>query len=182
VNFLIRVAAAIIGLALAVTFVGEAPVGATLLFVFVIIALQIALARSVWSVLLRFLPILLFVTMLWLLQFLSGNRSPRLPFQASFVFASAWLLGRIVSTGRVPIPASKPVFRLYLFAYFVGHFKDILFTECRRVLTARQIAAPRLIAPGGVRSLVQAMASVLMHAVARAERFYAAQSLRGFNA
>jgi hypothetical protein len=66
-----------------------------------------------------------------------------------------------------------------LFGLFVRHFAGILETESRRVLTARGLCVSRNWGPGGLRSLAFAVAALASRTLVRAERFYAAQRVRG---
>ena len=68
---------------------------------------------------------------------------------------------------------------LALLALFVRHFAGILTAESRRMLTARSLAAPFRCGPWSFRSLSFAVAAVFSRSFDRAERFYAAQRLRG---
>lgn len=69
--------------------------------------------------------------------------------------------------------------RLALFALFTAHFAGIFEAEARRVLLARSLAAPRRSGPGWFRSLRGALVELFLRCAMRAERFYAAQWLRG---
>ena len=83
---------------------------------------------------------------------------------------------------RSAIFAVRPGSRLYnavLFGLFVRHFAAILETESRRVLTARRLCISRKWGPGWLRSLAFALAALITRSLVRAERFYAAQRVRG---
>jgi energy-coupling factor transporter transmembrane protein EcfT len=69
---------------------------------------------------------------------------------------------------------------LVLFALFIRHFAMIFASESRRVLQARSLGISRTYGRGWFRSLVAALVALIGRSLSRAERFYAAQSLRGF--
>ncbi len=146
----------------------------------VAIAIHLIQERSPKRVLRRFLPILVFAAGVYALSFFGGRAEPRLPLRVVFVFAAVWLLGRLC-VRRVKIPRSRMLFRLFLFVHFVRHFAEVLGDETRQTLTARQMAAPSLFRPGGFSSLVYALSSIFQRCMIRAERFYSAQSLKGFS-
>jgi hypothetical protein len=66
-----------------------------------------------------------------------------------------------------------------LFALFVRHFAWVLLAEARRALTARAISVPNRYGAGWFHSLVHAVSAIFTRSLVRAERFYAAQWLRG---
>lgn len=68
-----------------------------------------------------------------------------------------------------------------LFFFFVRHFLSILGQEARRVLTARSLAVTRPCGPGSFGSILWSVASIFRRSLTRAERFYAAQWLRGLS-
>ena len=76
----------------------------------------------------------------------------------------------------------RPGSRLWtwvLFALVTRHFVEILKTEAVRVLRAWSLRVPRRFGPLGFRSLSWTMVAIVLRCWARAERFYAAQRLRG---
>ena len=80
--------------------------------------------------------------------------------------------------GYILHPGSKLApFALYLL--FIRHFSLILAGEARRLLTARSRSVFRSYGRWSFRSLTAALASLFMRAMNRAERFYAAQLLKG---
>jgi len=129
----------------------------------------------------RLFPVLVFAAALALMQWAGGMPLTTLPLVTVAVFAATLTAVRLVRwTGwifRVP-PGSRRATAL-LFVLFVRHFAGVLGAETRRVLVARRMAAPRARGRGAARSLVFAVAALFGRALTRAERFYAAQSLRG---
>ena len=126
-------------------------------------------------------PILIFAGLLALMQWLGGGRLTMLPLLTIGVsllcvaLASSLRWSGLIFRVR---PGSSPYTAL-LFALFVRHFVLALGTEARRVLIARRLSVPRTWGRGAVRSLVFAVAALLVRSAVWAERFYAAQSLRG---
>lgn len=129
----------------------------------------------------RLLPVVLFAAVLALIQWASLRRLTALPLLTVAVFLlCAAVAGMVRWTGL--IFRARPGSRRYtalLFALFVRHFALVLGTEARRLLTARRLAAPRAFGGGAARSLVFAVAALFTRSFTRAERFFAAQSLRG---
>jgi len=129
----------------------------------------------------RLLPILVFAAALAVIEWAGGRPLTTLPLVTVAAFAVTVTLARLVRwQGRIfrVRPGSRSYHAL-LFALFVRHFAGILGAETRRVLIARRLATPRAWKPGAARSLLFALAALFGRALTRAERFYAAQSLRG---
>lgn len=126
------------------------------------------------------LPVLVFAALLTLLESLSHSYSP-LPLQAVAVFFFTTAAFRILPWVEW-IFATRPgsvAHTLLLFALFVRHFAGILAVEGRRVLQARAFSVVNHYGRGSFRSLVWALWGLFSRSMTRAERFYAAQSLRG---
>jgi len=66
-----------------------------------------------------------------------------------------------------------------LFLLFIRHFTFILRDEAMRSLTAYRFAVPHPFRRGGIRALAYSLDSFFRRCLLRAERFYAAQLLRG---
>jgi hypothetical protein len=75
-------------------------------------------------------------------------------------------------------PQSR-IFAPVLFLLFVYHFTVILQEEAWRLLTAYRLAVPHPLRNGGLRALAHSLDALLRRCLVRAERFYAAQTLRG---
>jgi hypothetical protein len=115
------------------------------------------------------------------LQWLAGGPVTLLWLKAVVVYVLTGLALRLFRS-RVQLLRLRPNSWLYhavLFHLFVKHFAGIVVVEARRLLVARSLAAPHPFGPGAFRSLVYATASLLVRSLERAERFYAAQALRG---
>ncbi len=126
-------------------------------------------------------PILLFAGLLLLLQLFAGAADWRLPARTIAVFLlvrsaaavlpwSDWLGSR---------PPGSGGYTVILFLLFVRHFVVILAGEAGRALVAHRAAAPRRYGPDWFRSLAWALAGIFRRSLVRAERFYAAQLVRG---
>ncbi len=95
----------------------------------------------------------------------------------AFVVAAARLAPVEPWLGRAG-PGSR-WFRGALFLLMVRHFAAIFGQETWRMLVAHRLAAPRRWRREWFDSLAWAMAALLRRALLRAERFYAAQRVRG---
>jgi hypothetical protein len=126
-------------------------------------------------------PVLLFAAVLVLMQWIGGTLTPELPLRTVSVFLlvnSAVLLLPWTEMLERARPGS-PLYTGVLFLLFVRHFVAIFGEEVRRLLIARSLAVPRRYGPGWFESLKWAMAELFRRSLARAERFHAAQALRG---
>lgn len=127
------------------------------------------------------LPIVAFAAVLAAMQWIAHGQVSLLPLKAVAVFLLSTAALRSLPWSEM-VRAIHPGSRLsgvVLFGFFAQHFTGILATESRRILQARALRLARRLGPGWFRSLVGAMAGIFRRALARAERFYAAQSLRG---
>ena len=152
-------------------------IGATL----AVLAVHVFLKRRDLRALRSGLPVLLFAATLVVLQWFNGRIDGALPLRTVAVFLYSTLAARVAPWTWIAGGLS-PLSRLYLpglFFLFVRHFAEILISESRRTLQARAICAPRLFRTGGFASIAAALAAIFRRALARAERFYAAQSLNG---
>jgi energy-coupling factor transporter transmembrane protein EcfT len=137
--------------------------------------------RSFRSSLRATVPIVLFAGILALMQWVSSTPVSLLPLKTIAVFLFSTTALRILPGSQI-IAAARPgsaFFELVLFALFVRHFAAILVKESERVLQARSLRVSRPWGRGSFRSLVAAVAALLGRSLVRAERFYAAQLLRG---
>jgi hypothetical protein len=128
------------------------------------------------------LPVVIFAALLALMQWVASQSMSSLPLRTIAVFllsACAFGIFPWAETFSAVRPGST-LFALVLFALFIRHFAMILTSESRRVLQARSLGISRAYGPGWFRSLVAAVAALIGRSLSRAERFYAAQSLRGF--
>jgi hypothetical protein len=130
----------------------------------------------------RFWAICLFAAGIYALQALRRGADPKMSLQIVFVFAAIRLPGDFCMARGIRVPRCRVLYRLFLFAHFTRHFAAILAEEARRMLIARKMAAPRLYRRGGFSSLVHSLTAVFRCSLIRAERFYAAQRLRGIEA
>jgi hypothetical protein len=129
-------------------------------------------------------PIALFAALLAVIQLASLGRVTLLPVKTVVVALLLMAVSRLVMrVGALPrISPGTPAWRLLLFALVTRHFVGILRAETARALRAWSLAAPRRLGPLAWRSLAWAMAAIVVRSWVRAERFYAAQRLRGLTA
>lgn len=148
------------------------------------LALRVALWENASRALRSALPIVLFAGALALLRWVSHTPISVLPLKTVAVFLLSTAAMRIFPWTRLSpsLDATSKVFTPWLFALFVRHFADILAAEAGRVFQARALCVTRPYGAGALRSLVAALGAVFSRALTRAERFYAAQFLRGLAA
>jgi len=126
-------------------------------------------------------PIVMFAGFLALMQWASSTPVSSLPLKTIAVFLFSTTAFRILPWSPI-ISAARPgsvLFGLVLFALFVRHFSAIFAKESQRVLQARSLCVSRPWGRGSFRSLAAAVAALFGRSLVRAERFYAAQLLRG---
>ncbi len=136
-----------------------------------------SLSRSIRSM----LPIVMFAGVLALMQWVSSAPASSLPLRTIAVFLLSTTAFRLLPWSEA-ISAVHPgsrLFGLVLFALFVRHFAVIFVRESQRVLQARSLRISCPWGRGSFGSLVAAVAALVGRSLVRAERFYAAQSLRG---
>jgi hypothetical protein len=134
--------------------------------------------RAAW---LSVVPIVAFAASLAVLEWLSRRTVSGLPVKTITVFLSLTAAARLwpwTDLLRGVGPGSV-VWTPVLFALVTRHFVEILRTEILRVLRARSLRVPRRFGPGAFRSLALALVAIVVRCWVRAERFYAAQRLRG---
>jgi hypothetical protein len=145
------------------------------------LALRIMLWRNISRALRSALPVVIFAAILVVLQWASPALAPTLPLKTLAVFLLSTAAFRIIPWDRLVSArrAQSKGFTPILFALFVRHFAAIFAEEASRVFQARALCVTRAWGPGALRSLPAALAAVFTRALTRAERFYAAQLLRG---
>jgi len=138
-------------------------------------------ARLLRRWLLTLVPILLFAAVLALMQWAGGMPVTWLWLQTILVFLATTIVVRLLPWDRwiFQIREGTWLFWAALFALFVRHFAAVLLAEGRRALTARALSAPNRYGPGWFRSLAFAVSAFFGRSLTRAERFYAAQLVRG---
>jgi len=127
------------------------------------------------------IPVALFAAVLALLEYAARREVSMLGLRTLAVFLLSTAAFHSLPGARWALrsPPKSARHRAALFSFFVAHFARILGTEIRRALVAHKLAAPRRGGPGWFGSLTHALAGVLVRSLVRAERFYAAQWLRG---
>lgn len=149
------------------------------------IALGLVARAVVWKSLGRSLratfPIVAFAAVLATMQWFADGQVSLLPLKALAAFLLSTAACRSLPWSEMvrAIRPSSRLSRIVLFGLFARHFTGILASESRRVLQARALRLTRRYGPGWFRSLGCAMAALLGRSLIRAERFYAAQLLRG---
>jgi len=145
------------------------------------LAARIAGCGSLSGLVAPMIPVALFAALLAALQWLGKSAPGLLPLRTLAVFLATTEAVRGISGAGwlLSCPARSLRRRAALFAVLVAHFSRILNDEAHRVLLAHKLAAPRRWRAGWFTSLSGALTGVLLRALIRAERFYAAQWLRG---
>ncbi len=138
--------------------------------------------KSVIKALRALLPITIFVLALVLVQWLYHEPDLEVAAKTMAVFwltASAFRLIPWSQFGNALRPGSRLSAPL-LYLLFIRHFALILIGESRRLLTARSRTVFKPYGRWSFRSTVSALAALFLRSMNRAERFYAAQMLKGF--
>jgi hypothetical protein len=144
--------------------------------------LNILVWKNVGKAMRALAPVAVFAAALALLQWFYDGFHPAVAAKTVAVFwltASAFRLTPWNHLADAIRPASRS-FALTLYLLFIRHFALILAGEFKRVFTARSCAVPRPYGRWFFRSLAAALVSLFLRAITRAERFYAAQILKGF--
>jgi len=138
-------------------------------------------ARRLTRRLLPLAPILLFAGMLALMQWVAGMPVTWLWLKTILVSLATMAVVRFLPWDRwlFRLRAGSFLFQMALFTLFVRHFAFVLAAEGRRALTARSLSVPHRYGPGWFRSLAWAVGAFFTRSIVRAERFYAAQWVRG---
>lgn len=142
---------------------------------------QAGLGRGGRKALVWVIPVVLFAGLLAVAEWLARGQVSLLPLRtlAVFLLSTAAFQGVSGVGWAFRHPPGSLRGRLVVFGLFVAHFACILEAEARRALLAHRLAAPRRRGPGWFGSLGRALAGVFLRSLTRAERFYAAQWLRG---
>jgi hypothetical protein len=138
-------------------------------------------ARALKRWLLSLVPISLFAGALAFLQWVAGMPVTWLWLQTILVFVVTTTVVRLLpwNSWLFQVRQGTWLFWLSLYALFVRHFAGVLLAEGRRALTARALSVPNQYGAGVFRSLACAVSALFARALGRAERFYAAQLVRG---
>lgn len=129
----------------------------------------------------RLLPLAIFAASVAALEWLAGTLDPWLPLKTLAAFALGTILfaaipWRLMSRRLAP---GRWWYAPVLFLLLLRHFTEILSQEPVRVLRARSMVVSRRYGAGWLSSLGHALAALFRRAIDRAERFYAAQLVRG---
>jgi hypothetical protein len=142
------------------------------------------LSRPHGPVWLSTVPIVLFAAVLAVLQLASTGTVSMLPVKTVVVFLllgaawRAWPFANALEGVRL----GSRLWTGVLFILVTRHFIEILQTEAVRVFRAWALRVPCRFGPLGFRSLSWAVVAIVVRCWVRAERFYAAQRLRGVTA
>ncbi|HSW49260.1 MAG TPA: hypothetical protein VLH09_03750 [Bryobacteraceae bacterium] len=131
--------------------------------------------------LLSLIPVSLFAAALALLQWAAGMPVTWLWLKTILVFVVTTTVVRLLPWDRWLFQVRRETWLcwLALYALIVRHFAWVLLAEGRRALTARALSAPNRHGGGWFDSLAHAVGALFSRALTRAERFYAAQLVRG---
>ena len=142
----------------------------------------LAVWRNVAKALRAAVPILVFALSLAGVQLIFGMPVTNLAGKAvaSFFFATAAVRIYPWADLIAQVPPASSFFALACYLLFVRHFFFIFTTEAVRLLQARSLCITKPYGRGSFRSLAAALATLFERSLLRAERFYAAQLLRGF--
>jgi hypothetical protein len=141
-----------------------------------------AVWRNVAKALRAALPILVFALSLAGMQLIFGMPVTNLAGKAvaSFFFITAAVRIYPWADLIAHVPPASSFFTLACYLLFVRHFFFIFTSEAVRLLQARSLCITKPYGRGSFQSLVAALAALFERSLLRAERFYAAQLLRGF--
>ena len=128
------------------------------------------------------LPVVLFAVAIVLMQWLGRVPVTSLAAKTLTVFLFSTAAFRLLPwTDAVTAVRPGTAFHGFLlYLLFIRHFVNILTAETSRILQARSLCVVRPYGRGAFSSLAWGLASLFSRSLARAERFYAAQLLRGF--
>jgi hypothetical protein len=142
----------------------------------------LAVWRNVTKALRAALPILVFALSLAAVQIIFGMPATNLAGKAvaSFFFITSAFRIYPWADLIARIPPGSSIFALACYLLFVRHFLFIFTSEAVRLLQARSLCITKPYDRGSFRSLVAVLAALFAGSLLRAERFYAAQLLRGF--
>jgi energy-coupling factor transporter transmembrane protein EcfT len=129
------------------------------------------------------LPVAIFALILMLMQWATGMPVTTLAGKTVAVF---WFLAAACRITPRPQPAGwigrfPRLASLILFGLFTAHFIRILGGESLRLLRARRLSVASPYGRWAFRSLAAALTSLFSRSLRRAERFYAAQLLKGYS-
>ena len=140
-------------------------------------SIEVAIRRTIhWL-----FPILLFCAVLAFLEWIDHRTVSVLPLKALVSYLALALAFRIMPWVALvrSVSSRNRFFPPVLFLLFIRHFTFILRDEAMRSLTAYRFAVPHPFRRGGIRALAYSLDSFFRRCLLRAERFYAAQLLRG---
>jgi hypothetical protein len=140
-------------------------------------SIEVAIRRTIyWLV-----PILLFCAVLAFLEWIDHRTVSALPLKALVSYLVLALTLRIMPWLALvrSVPPRSRFFPPVLFLLFIQHFTFILRDEALRSLSAYRLAVSHPFMRGGMRALAYSLDSFFRRCLLRAERFYAAQLLRG---
>ena len=126
-------------------------------------------------------PVLLFCAVLAVLEWIGHRSVSALPLKAFVSYLLLALAFRLMPWGalmRLISPRSR-FFPIALFFLFLRHFTLILLDEAFRSLTAYRLTVLHPFRRRGIQALAHSLDSFFRRCLTRAERFYAAQLLRG---
>jgi len=144
--------------------------------------LRMVIWKNLSAALRSALPVVLFAVVLVVMQWLAAVPVTSLAAKALAVFLFSTAAFRLLpwTDAFATTRPGTTLHGFFLYLLFVRHFVIILQSEASRVLHARALCLACPYGRGALASLVWGLVSLFSRSLVRAERFYAAQLLRGF--
>jgi hypothetical protein len=144
--------------------------------------LRMVIWKNLSAALRSALPVVLFAVVLVVMQWLAAVPVTILAAKVLAVFLFSTAAFRLLpwTDAFATTRPGSTLHGFFLYLLFVRHFVIILQSEASRVLHARALCLARPYGRGALASLVWGLVSLFSRSLVRAERFYAAQLLRGF--
>ncbi len=140
-----------------------------------------ATRRPLGRALLAAMPVAVTAVLYYLLQLLAGSTAIMLPLKMLVVFLYLSTVLRIFPWD-VALSRSRPGshgFQALLYIHFIGHFVHVFGEETLRVLRAWKWSSRGARGSVRLRALRGTLSGLFLRSLGRAERFYAAQLVRG---
>jgi hypothetical protein len=145
------------------------------------VSMHFALRTRVRTMLRASAPVAMLSAALMALQWIGGRVDIRLPLRTVAIFALSTAAARLLPPlGLASLTPGSRRRAPALFLFFVRHFASILIGEAMRTYQARALCVASTWSRSGFESLAWATVAVFRRSLGRAERFYAAQIVGGF--
>lgn len=144
-------------------------------------AVRFAIEPRLRPLITLFVPLAWFLAALFALQWIGGRPDPALLLRTAAIVLLSTTAFRAAPWKAIAgaLSPRSPFYAAGLFLLFVRHFAAILAGETQRTLRARSANVTSLFRPGGAVSLAWGLTNIVRRTLDRAERFYAAQLLKG---